>query len=143
MRDIYYIYKIVHTPTGRTYVGLSRDVGARWKQHRSCAAFLDHPLYEAMRECDPEEFAWEIIDQVDGPRAAHALEARYMEELNSFVPAGFNKRPHRSVKAPLQVRVERTINNILSTRRSHAYSPTQIRDISGVVANAIAREMNR
>lgn len=138
----YFIYTITHRETGRVYVGLSQNIDARWKQHRYSATFMEHPLYDAIRDFGIEAFDFAVIDQVEGRMEAHSREIEYMERLGSLVPAGFNKRPYRREKASLQVRVERRITDILQKRRSHRYTDDQISDIAGVVANAVSREIH-
>lgn len=61
------IYKITNTVNGHCYIGQSREISKRWKNHK-VAAFnpndkgYEYPLYRAMRKYGVDNFQFEIIE---------------------------------------------------------------------------------
>jgi len=70
------IYCITERATGKRYIGQSRNVHARWWQHRSRFPVETHD-YEILAECGVEE-----LDD---------LEQSFIIQLNTQWPNGFNK----------------------------------------------------
>lgn len=70
------IYCITERATGKRYVGQSRNVHARWWQHRGRFPVETHD-YEILAECGAEE-----LDD---------LEQSFITQLNTQWPNGFNK----------------------------------------------------
>lgn len=61
------IYKITGLHSGRTYIGQSVDIRERWRQHIKASLAYGKPtnkLYQAMQEEKPENFTFEIIEEV-------------------------------------------------------------------------------
>lgn len=58
----YAIY-IIMGPSGRPYIGLSKDPDARWGSHRRRAKdrLTRHPFYDALRKYGPEQFTLHVI----------------------------------------------------------------------------------
>lgn len=62
------IYKITNLENKKCYIGQSVDIGNRFKQHIKRGvgaedASASNKLYPAMRECGPENFSFEIIEE--------------------------------------------------------------------------------
>lgn len=66
-RKICGVYKITHIASGKSYIGISKDVNRRWAQHKS---FINtnsrkNAIYSAIRKHGVEAFSWQIIEQCD------------------------------------------------------------------------------
>ena len=62
------IYKITNLINQKVYIGQSRNIKERWKQHRYAYLELrekekDYPLYRAMRKYGLENFSFEVIEE--------------------------------------------------------------------------------
>lgn len=75
------IYRIVHLPTGREYIGHSACILQRWNQHRSLLNRGRHHspyLQNAWAKHGPDEFTFEVIDLCDQPGLIE-LEQRHFD----------------------------------------------------------------
>lgn len=60
------IYKITHRDSGKAYIGLSVDIYARWRQHKSFAKHgRKSAIYSAMLKYGPEAFDFEVLEECD------------------------------------------------------------------------------
>ena len=62
------IYKITNLINGHCYIGQSRNIKQRWKDHRSRAFNIsseqyEYPLYRAFRKYGLENFSFEILEK--------------------------------------------------------------------------------
>lgn len=61
------IYKITNLTTDQCYIGQSRDIAARWKDHCKCGLGIDAPatnaLYNAMQESGVWNFSFELLEE--------------------------------------------------------------------------------
>ena len=61
------IYKIENKITGEVYIGQSKDIERRWKQHRdnmvAKAKVRKYPLYRDMRHWGINNFSFEILEE--------------------------------------------------------------------------------
>lgn len=61
------IYKITNLATEQCYIGQSRDIAARWKDHCKCGLGIDAPaintLYNAMQENGVWNFSFELLEE--------------------------------------------------------------------------------
>lgn len=61
------IYKITNLTTEQCYIGQSRDIAARWKDHCKCGLGIDAPatnaLYNAMQENGVWNFSFELLEE--------------------------------------------------------------------------------
>ena len=74
-------------PDGRCYVGQTRDIQQRIRDHRrrrTCPA-----LREAFKQFGFSAFRWRILANVP-PTAANAAEAEAIDAMNSLFPNGYN-----------------------------------------------------
>lgn len=99
------VYKIVHAATGKVYVGrTSVKVGMRWRWHihRARKAKKVNPLSLRAAILKFGEHAFEVSELATASSLedAIALEARYIRELNSLAPHGFNLSPGDSAPSP-------------------------------------------
>ena len=61
------IYKITDKTTGSIYIGQSKDIASRWKQHIKCGLGIDAPstnkLYNKMQEVGVWNFTFELLQK--------------------------------------------------------------------------------
>lgn len=85
------VYTVVHTPTGRTYVGCTCNLARRWLNHWSVRN-QDRPLPEALRTYPVEEFSIRVLSTHSTRREAIDEEGRVIVALDTLAPNGFNLR---------------------------------------------------
>lgn len=83
------IYIIQHLSSGRLYVGQSRDIAARWKQHRGGDS--NRFLKRAVSKYGWEAFRFEVIEECP-LEELNDREIFHITRLNSIAPHGFNLR---------------------------------------------------
>ena len=98
------IYKLTCVPTGKCYVGQTRDtktkagrpyaygVTGRWNDHCSCPAAT--PLGLAIAEYGREGFMVETLETNVADERLDEREAYWITALNTMVPNGYNKMRH-------------------------------------------------
>ena len=65
-RHVAGIYAIIHTTSGRCYVGQSRDLAKRWTNHRQDLAAIRHDnshLQRAWIKYGPEAFDFRVLER--------------------------------------------------------------------------------
>ena len=86
------VYAIIHTATGRAYVGSSKNIRQRWGGHRSEFLRNDNEcrlLQTAWSESGADAFEWRILERVDDPAMLVPLEQAWMRRLDALT-TGFN-----------------------------------------------------
>lgn len=84
MEKISAVYKIVNTITGDCYVGSSKDVKRRWKEHKCPSKWKEQPnspLYQDFQKYGVDNFRFQIL----APVMEHYLkqvEQDFIETLN-------------------------------------------------------------
>jgi hypothetical protein len=98
------IYKITCVPTGKAYVGQTRDtkmksgrpyaygVSGRWNDHVSCPSTT--PLGLALLEHGPDSFNVETLESGVPEIRLDEREAHWIATENTLVPNGYNKMRH-------------------------------------------------
>lgn len=86
----YIIYKYTSKSTGKTYVGrtsksLEERAGKDGKAYHCCPYF-----FEAIQKQGWEDFEPSVLETVRNPREARKLEHKYILELNTVYPNGYN-----------------------------------------------------
>jgi group I intron endonuclease len=66
------------------------SVECRWKNHKKSSKKLDYYLYRSMRKYGIENFTVEQIDIANSLEELNFLEQKYIKELNSLSPNGYN-----------------------------------------------------
>lgn len=68
------VYKITHIGSGKSYIGISKNIHRRWVQHKSWVNTKNRrsAIYAAMQKYGIDAFSWQIIEQCD----ADSLEVR-------------------------------------------------------------------
>ena len=62
------IYKITNAITGDFYIGSSKDVKRRWRDHKKTSRWNDNPnspMYQDMRKYGIENFVFEVIEEAE------------------------------------------------------------------------------
>lgn len=86
------IYKICSVTTGKVYVGQSVDIRTRWRDHiRAALAFGNKTnlLYSAMSDEGPENFTFEILEEVSRPQLNER--EKYYIDFYQSATIGLNK----------------------------------------------------
>ena len=83
MNKIIGVYKITNTVTGDFYIGSSKDVKRRWRQHK-CKSIWNqqpnNPLYKDMQEYGLDKFIFEVLAEVEKEKLKET-EQQYIEKL--------------------------------------------------------------
>ena len=77
------VYKITNTITGDFYIGSSKDVKKRWREHKCTSMwkrFPNNPMYIDMRNYGIEKFVFEILEEVE-PGSLKVTEQYFIETL--------------------------------------------------------------
>lgn len=96
MNKISAVYKIVNTVTGDFYVGSSRNVMNRWKEHKCPSTWKkqpNSPLYLDMQKYGFDKFRFQILAPVM-PECLKQVEQEFIEILqptyNNYKAKGLN-----------------------------------------------------
>lgn len=84
MKKISGVYKIENTITGDCYVGSSKDVKLRWKQHKRPSLWKRYPnnlMYLDMQKYGTDKFDFQILVNVE-PDQLKEKEQEFIEMLN-------------------------------------------------------------
>ena len=84
MTKIIGVYKITNTVTGDFYIGSSKDVKRRWREHKCQSRWNDNsnnPMYLDMQRYGVEKFVFEILEVVEEGKLKDA-EQKFIETLN-------------------------------------------------------------
>ena len=83
MKKISGVYKITNTATGDFYIGSSKDVKLRWKNHKCQSVWNqcpNNPMYLDMQKYGVEKFVFEILAEVE-PDSLKEKEQQFIETL--------------------------------------------------------------
>ena len=83
MQKICGIYKITNTITGDFYIGSSKDINRRWKEHKRQSAWNkqpNNPMYQDMQKFGVNSFAFEILEEVEENKLK-VTEQQFIEKL--------------------------------------------------------------
>lgn len=86
------IYKIENLITHKMYIGQSRNIEERWKNHRKRIYSPENdnlPLYKAFRKYGIDNFLFEIIE-ICSTKDLDQKEREYIQKFNTLVPNGYN-----------------------------------------------------
>lgn len=61
------VYKITHIGSGKSYIGISKNIHRRWIQHKSWVNTKNRrsAIYAAMQKYGIDAFSWQVIEQCD------------------------------------------------------------------------------
>ena len=78
------IYRITNTITGDFYIGSSKDIKRRWKEHKcksSWGRYPNNPMYQDFQKFGLNNFAFEILAEVEID-SLKETEQKFIEMLN-------------------------------------------------------------
>ena len=84
MNTISGVYKITNTITGDFYIGSSKDVKHRWKEHKKPSRWKkqpNSPMYQDMQKYGVDKFAFEILEEVEVEQLKE-MEQQFIEKLH-------------------------------------------------------------
>ena len=103
------IYKITNTITGDFYIGSSKDVKRRWREHKKSSVWKrcpNNPMYQDMQEYGTDKFEFQVLEEVEAGSLKEA-EQQFIETLkptyNNYRAKGldierckeYNKKYHK------------------------------------------------
>ena len=91
MKKISAVYKVTNTITGDFYIGSSKDVKQRWRNHKKPSAwkkFPNNPMYLDMQKYGVDKFEFEILTEVEADKLKET-EQQFIELLK---PSYNNRR---------------------------------------------------
>ena len=77
------VYKITNTVTGDFYIGSSKDVKRRWREHKKPSAWKqcpNNPMYLDMQKYGVDKFEFEILEEVEIEKLKET-EQKFIETL--------------------------------------------------------------
>ena len=96
MQKISAVYKITNTITGDFYIGSSKNIKNRWRDHKCPSRWNDNPnnpMYLDMQKYGVDKFAFEILAEVEEGSLKEA-EQQFIETLkptyNNYNANGFD-----------------------------------------------------
>ena len=84
MQKISGVYKITNTVTNDFYIGSSKDIKRRWREHKCKSRWKQHPnnpLYQDMQKYGIDKFEFEILAEVE-IEELKLTEQQFIETLN-------------------------------------------------------------
>ena len=83
MNKICAVYRIINAVTGDFYIGSSKDVKHRWRDHKRPSMRKKHPnsqLYKDFQKYGIDKFSFEILAEVE-PEKLKEVEQQFIEKL--------------------------------------------------------------
>ena len=108
------IYKITNTITGDFYIGSSKNVKQRWRDHKKPSTWNDNPnnpMYVDMRKYGVDKFVFEILAEVEEDKLKET-EQKFIETLqptyNSCNAKGLNIERRKKTNRKASRKYEKT-----------------------------------
>ena len=102
------IYKITNTATGDFYIGSSKDVKRRWREHKCQSRWNEcpnNPIYIDMQEYGTDKFVFEVIAEVEIEKLKEK-EQKFIETLkptyNNYNANGFDFERYKEYQKEYQ-----------------------------------------
>ena len=90
------IYKITNTITGDFYIGSSKDIKRRWREHKwpsTWKRYSNNPMYQDMKNYGTDKFEFQVIEEVEEEELKE-IEQEFIEKLkptyNNYNAKGLN-----------------------------------------------------
>ena len=77
------VYKITNTATGDFYIGSSKNIEKRWREHKCPSTWKKYPnkqLYKDMQKYSVKKFEFQILEEVE-PESLKETEQQFIETL--------------------------------------------------------------
>ena len=102
------VYKITNTVTGDSYIGSSKNVKRRWREHKCQSTWKNNPnkqLYKDMKKYGTDKFDFQILAEVEID-SLKEMEQRFIETLkptyNNYNAKGLNIDKQKKSKKKYQ-----------------------------------------
>lgn len=83
------IYRISHRDSDKSYIGQSRDIFKRWKEHSNFSKKKLSYISSALKLHSLQSFVWEVIEECS-PEELNSREIYWISYFNSLSPSGYN-----------------------------------------------------
>lgn len=145
MNKICGIYKITNIINNHCYIGQSRDIKTRWKNHKIVAYDsnnnqYEYPLYRAFRKYGIESFQFEILEEcnIDELNTQEQFWIQYYKpEYNQTIGENFNIVPQKLTYEEVQ-----EIQQILINDKEGKISHKELGERFGVSGKDTIRDIN-
>ena len=99
--EICAVYKITNTITGDFYIGSSKNINERWREHKKQSTWNrcpNNPMYLDMQKYGVDKFVFEILAEVE-ERKLKEVEQQFIETLkptyNNYRAKGWDIERHK------------------------------------------------
>ena len=78
------VYKITNTVTGDFYIGSSKNIKQRWRDHKCPSRwkrYSNNPMYQDMQKYGVDKFVFEVLEEVE-ESSLKEKEQKFIEKLN-------------------------------------------------------------
>lgn len=133
------IYKIENNINHKIYIGQSKDIERRWKDHRTHIYYTKNdelPLYRAFRKYGIDNFSFKIIEQC-AIKDLNEREKYYIKKFDSVVPNGYNVTLGGSNSYPQKLTLEQ-VKEIKKLLKTTTLNQTDISNLFNVSQNTIS-----
>ena len=102
------IYKITNTITGDFYIGSSKDIKRRWREHKWPSKWNEcpnNPMYQDMQKYGLDKFEFQVIEEVEAEKMKEK-EQQFIETLkptyNNYNANGFDVERYKESQKEYQ-----------------------------------------
>lgn len=88
--NTYCIYKATNKKNGKSYIGRTKNLGQRIRQHINTCEKKDNVFHKDLYEFGYKNFTWEILELTDVLQEAKSFEREYIELFDTVAPNGYN-----------------------------------------------------
>lgn len=133
------IYSITNLINQKKYIGQSRNIENRWKEHRKSINSSDkyhYPLYRAIRKYGIENFSFQVIEQCK-LEELDKREQYYIDKFNTIVPNGYNQTLGGTTTVPQKLDQQK-VKEIIKMLENNFLSQEEIAQKFNVSQNTIS-----
>lgn len=116
------IYKITNQCNGKIYIGQSKDIEERWKEHKRKMWVRNTLLYQAMREFGIDNFTFEVIEECEIINL-NDKEKYYISKYNTMNPNGYNMSTIENIQHKISWDI---VNEIISELKNTSLTGEEI-----------------
>jgi group I intron endonuclease len=137
---MYYIYRILHRKSNRSYIGLTTNPLSRWRNHKLKTSGCTR-IRNAIQKYGANEFDISVIDECATLQQANVLETNYIIEYNS-VNNGFNLQSG-GANPPLSEETKEKISRSKMGDRNSFFGKHHSDETKKVLSQRIVSEQTR
>lgn len=95
----YFIYCLTNKTNYKSYIGQTKNIEKRWKNHLYDAFRIKNPhktydrkyaIHNAIALYGKDNFIWQVIDEFEDIDSVNEAEEFYISYINTFAPSGYN-----------------------------------------------------